>query len=253
MVLNKKIFFYQIGIFLALLIIWQIAVSGSSTSSFLYGSPQKIGEVLIKDTANGVLVSNALITLSEMLLGFIIGNLLGLLVGLGLWYSKTAFSVAKPYIIVLGSIPIFALAPLLIIWFGTGMLSKVILVVLSTFILTAVQSYKGASEVDKDKLRMLKSFGAKKRQIFKLVVFPSSLSWVVSALKLNIGFALLGAFIGEFISSQAGLGHYIIVSSGLYDIPSVFAGVIVIALIALIFNFLIDALEKKLLPWTENK
>jgi NitT/TauT family transport system permease protein len=248
-VLNKRILPYQLGIFIALILAWQLIVSGSSTASFLYGSPQKIASVLIKDIANGRLISDTLITLSEMLIGFILGNLLGLIVGLGLWYSETAFRIVKPYIIVLGSIPAFALAPLLIIWFGTGILSKVILVILSTFILTAVQSYKGASEVDRDKIRMLKTFGAKKSQIFKLVVFPSSFAWVLSALKLNIGFALLGAFIGEFISSEAGLGHYIIVASGLYDIPSVFAGVIIIALIALILNFVMDSFEKKLTPW----
>ena len=249
---RSKILIYQILILLGFLAIWEFLVFGSKTSQFLYSSPLQILNILIKDIGNLTLLYNSFITFYETIVGFIIGNLIGISIGLGLWYSKTAFKIAKPYIIVLGSIPIFALAPLLIIWFGTGILSKIVLVILSTLILAMVQSYKGASEIDKDKVNMMKSFGAKKNQIFQMLVIPSSLTWVLSAIKLNIGFALLGAFIGEFISSEAGLGHYIIRASGLYDISSVFAGIIMIALIALILNFLADILEKKLTPWVKE-
>jgi len=246
---GTKILIYQILILIGFLAIWEVSVSGSRISQFLYSSPLQILNILIKDIGNFSLLYDSFITFYETIVGFILGNLIGISIGLGLWYSKTAFKIAKPYIIVLGSIPIFALAPLLIIWFGTGILSKIVLVILSTLILAMVQSYKGASEIDKDKVNMMKSFGAKKNQIFKMLVVPSSLTWVLSAIKLNIGFALLGAFIGEFISSEAGLGHYIIRASGLYDISSVFAGIIMIALIALLLNFLADILERKLTPW----
>ena len=212
-------------------------------------SPIKILSVLVKDTLNFKLLFHGAITFYETIVGFILGNALGVILGLGLWYSKLVFKIAKPYIIVLGSTPIFALAPLLIIWFGTGILSKIVLVMLSVFVLTMIQSYKGASEVDRGKIKMLKTFGASKSQIFKMIVVPSSLVWVISAIKLNIGFALLGAFIGEFISSDAGLGHYIIFASGLYDIPSVFAGIVYIILISLLLNWIVDLLERKFFPW----
>ncbi|MBI2507836.1 ABC transporter permease [Candidatus Woesearchaeota archaeon] len=249
---KSKILLYQILILFGFLIIWEILVSGSRTSQFLYSSPLQILNILIKDISNFSLIYHSFITFYETIVGFIIGNLLGISIGLGLWYSKAAFKIAKPYIIILGSIPIFAIAPLLIIWFGTGILSKIVLVILSTLILAMVQSYKGASEIDNNRVNMMKSFGANKNQIFTMLVIPSSLSWVLSAVKLNIGFALLGAFIGEFISSEAGLGHYIIRASGLYDIASVFAGIIMIALIALLLNFCVDILERKLTPWLKE-
>ncbi len=129
-------------------------------------------------------------------------------------------------------------------------MSKIVLVTLSTLALAVTQSYKGAMEIDINKINMVKSFGANKNQIFKKLVVPSSLSWVLSAIKLNIGVALLGAFIGEFISSSAGLGYYIIRSSGLYNIPAVFAGIVLIVLIALFLNFIADIIEKKVAPWT---
>lgn len=250
---TTKIILYQLAILIVILLVWELAVAGSKTASFLYSSPVKIFHILYTDIANGTLLYHTMITLSEVILGFLLGNILGVILGLGLWYSETAFKIAKPYIIIFGSIPIFAIAPILIIWFGTGILSKIVLIALSTFILTMVQSYKGANEVEKERIKMLKTFGASKNQVFKFIVVPSSVTWVMSAIKLNIGFALLGAFIGEFISSQAGLGHYIIVASGLYDISSVFAGIIMIAIVSLILNFIVDYYEKKFFPWAELK
>ncbi len=247
-----KILLYQLLILFIFLIGWEFLVSGSKRAVFLYGSPLIILKIFYNGLISGRLLHDTYITLSETIIGFIIGNVIGIILGLGLWYSKTVFKIVKPYIIILGSIPIFALAPLMIIWFGTGILSKIVLVVLSTFILSMVQSYKGASEVDEDKIRMVKAFGATKNQIFTKIIVPSSVVWVISAVKLNIGFALLGAFIGEFISSEAGLGHYIIVSSGLYDISSVFVGVIMIAIISLVLSYIFDKIEHKVLPWKNN-
>ena len=152
---NNKILIYQILILIGFLVIWEILVAGSKISQFLYSSPIQILNILMKDISNFTLIYNSFITFYETIVGFIIGNLIGISIGLGLWYSRTAFKIAKPYIIVLGSIPIFALAPLLIIWFGTGILSKIVLVILSTLILAMVQSYRGASEIDKNKVNFM--------------------------------------------------------------------------------------------------
>lgn len=167
-------------------------------------------------------------------------------IGLGLWYSKLAFVMARPYVIGLGSAPIFAFAPLLIIWFGTGMFSKVMVAALSTVFVALMQSYTGASEVSNDYLRLMRTFGATQGQTFRKVVAPSSIVWVLSAFRLNVGFAILGAFIGEFISSSSGLGHLILVASGLFDISLMLCGVVLLSGLAFVLYFLVGQLEPRL-------
>lgn len=185
-------------------------------------------------------------TFLEASVGFILGNVVGTAVGLSLWYSKTAFQIARPYIITLGSAPIFALAPLLIIWFGTGMFSKIMIAALSTVFVALLQSYTGAAEVSNDYIRLMKTFGATKNQTFRKVIAPAAIVWVISAFKLNVGFAILGAFIGEFISSNMGLGHLILVASGLFDISLVLCGVFMLVCIALFLTWVVGKLEAPL-------
>lgn len=117
---------------------------------------------------------------------------------------------------------------------------------LSTVFIALSQSYTGASEVRSDYIKLMHTFGANKHQIFRKVVAPSSIVWVISGFKMNVGFALLGAFIGEFISSNQGLGHLILVASGLFDISLVLCGVILLIVIALILNFVITKIEQPL-------
>lgn len=237
---------YRIIPLVVFIAIWEIAVRGNRELIFFFGSPSTIGRHLWAKTIDFSLPVDFFVTFSESLAGFIIGNVLGAALGLGLWYSKTAFLIARPYIVALGSAPIFALAPLLIVWFGTGILSKVMIASLSTVFIALLQAYTGASEVSSDYLRLMKTFGATKNQTFRKVIAPASIVWVVSAFRLNVGFAILGAFIGEFISSNKGLGHLILVASGLFDISLVLAGVLLLICTALILNFAIAKIESPL-------
>jgi NitT/TauT family transport system permease protein len=242
----KLINLYRLLPILILVTIWQFTTQNNPGLTFFFGSPSKIGRYIVAKTLDGSLAHDLAVTFLEAALGFILGNVIGTALGLGLWYSKTAMAVAKPYIIALGSAPIFAFAPLLIIWFGTGMFSKIMIVVLSTVFVALMQSYKGATEVSNDYLRLMKTFGATQGQTFRKVVAPSSIVWVISAFRLNVGFAILGAFIGEFISSSAGLGHLILVASGLFDISLVLCGVILLSGLASILYFSVGQLEPRL-------
>jgi NitT/TauT family transport system permease protein len=126
------------------------------------------------------------------------------------------------------------------------MFSKIMIAALSTVFVALMQAYTGATEVSSDYLRLMKTFGATQGQTFRKVVAPSSIVWVISAFRLNVGFAILGAFIGEFISSSAGLGHLILVASGLFDISLVLCGVILLSGLAFILYFLVGQLEPRL-------
>jgi len=243
---QKRLRIYQTIPLIVFVLLWEALIRGNSELIFFFGLPTKIANYFYLKTLDGSLIIDFSVTFIEALAGFVIGNVVGALIGLGLWYSKTAFSISKPYIIALGSAPIFALAPILIIWFGTGIFSKIMIATFSTVFIALFQAYTGASEVSSDYLKLMQTFGATKTQTFRKVVAPSAVVWVISAFKINVGFALLGAFIGEFISSNRGLGHLILVASGLFDISLVLCGVLLLILIALIFSFAITQIEMPL-------
>ncbi len=231
------------------LLLWEFFASLKDSNQFLFASPSTVFNSLIENIKNGVLIKDFYITAFEIITGFIIGNVLGSLIGLSLWFSKTVAEISRPYVVALGSIPIFAIAPMMIIWFGTGLYAKVMMVILSTILVAITQSYEGAKNVNIEQINLLKSFGATKIQIFKKLIVPSSLLWVFNSLKLNIFYAILGAFIGEFISAEAGLGYRILKASGLYDIPLVLASVILLVLLAFILNTIIDLIERRKNAW----
>lgn len=230
----------------AFILCWELLVRGNDRRIFFFGQPSKVFGYLWTRTVDGSLPIDFATTFIEAVTGFIAGNVVGTAIGLGLWYSKSAFQIARPYVIALGSAPIFAIAPLLIIWFGTGMFSKVMIAALSTVFVALLQSYTGAAEVSNDYLRLMKTFKATKNQTFRKVVAPAAIVWVMAAFKMNVGFAILGSFIGEFISSNRGLGHLILVASGLFDISLVLCGVLLLVCIALLLSWLVGMLEAPL-------
>ena len=232
-----------------LIVIWHLLTAGDPQRQFIFSSPEKVYAALVRLTISGELFHNAWVTITEALVGFIFGTTTGAFLGLSLWYSRLVAQVAKPYITALATVPIFALAPIVICWFGIGILSKIMLAFLSTVAVAIVQSYQGAMSVEPRFLLLLQVLGASRWQTFRLVVMPSALIWVINAMKLNIGLALLGAFIGEFISAEEGLGYMIVKASGLYDMATVFCGVIALVAIALVLTAIIEQVERRLLKW----
>lgn len=234
-----------------LMAIWYFYTSGHPERQFIFSSPEKVWTALVHLLQNGELARNTIVTVSEALLGFVIGTTLGALIGLSLWYSRTVAKIAQPYLTALAAVPIFSLAPMIICWFGIGMLSKVALAFLSTVVLAIVQSYQGAMTVESRYMRLMQVAGASRFQTFRIVVVPSALIWVINAMKLNIGLALLGAFIGEFISAEEGLGYMIVKASGLYDMATVLVGVLALIAVSLLLTGLVELAERKLLRWKQ--
>jgi NitT/TauT family transport system permease protein len=253
---------------LVLLLLWQWVASSNPESAFFFGSPLAIVQRAATMIANDLAVARALlagsdtpweggegllwnmvITGGEALAGFVIGNLLGACVGIGLWIDRRAAFLARPYLIALGSIPIFAIAPLTILWFGIGIMAKVWLAVLSTFFIAAAQAFKAMEEVDPLFLQRLRLMGARRSVIFRRLLVPASFVWVIAALRLTVGASLLGAFLGELIAADQGLGRLIVRASGLYDTPQVMVGVLAIIAIAMGLDAIVSRIEKRLLRW----
>jgi NitT/TauT family transport system permease protein len=239
----------QIALLTVLLALWQFSTSSQALNAFLFGSPSEIWGELVRMQQDGSLLHDAGVTGMETLLGFLLGNVIGTVLGLSLWYSRFISKVMQPFIVALGSIPIVALAPIVIIWFGTGLPSKLAMSTLSVVVVALVIAYKGATGVDDDQINLMRTLGAAKQQIFYKLVIPASLGDIFAGLKLTVSFALIGAILGEFMSSSDGLGHAIFKAGSLYVIPKVFAGVVVTIALALFLSFLVGRLERFLMPW----
>lgn len=219
---------------------------------FLFGSPASVYSAFIRETLSGTLPYDFFVTGLEAFLGFVVGTILGIFFGFLLWYSPLFVVISRPYRDFLGSVPMFAFAPMIIIWFGVGFLMKAALVAFSVFLVVLTQAYEGAQSVDERKYGLLKTYGVTRSVMLRKVVFPSSLSWVFASMRLSIGFALLGAFVGEFFSSTHGLGHAMIHAGSLYDIPTVLAGGLYLVALSCIFSGLVNYIERhrlKIIDW----
>ena len=228
---------------------WQLYTFFVPESEFFFSSPLRIANefYLFFIEQNGLYHTG--ITFFETIVGFLIGNSIGISIGLLLWFSRRVADTSKPYLVALGALPIFALAPIMIVWFGIGIWSKIMMAALSTVIIAIVQSYHGAVNADERYIQLLKVFKASRGKIFRTIILPSSLIWVFNSMKLNIGSALLGAFIGEFIAAEAGIGYIIIKASGLFNMGLVFTGCIILMLMALLLYSVVFIFEKRFSKW----
>lgn len=229
---------------LLFLLAWEGAVYGRPQAHFLFGSPMSVLKVSMAELpSQGIWIDIATTTL-EALLGLGCGCTLGSLIGLVLWSNHRIAQIAKPYITIVGAIPIFAVAPMLIIWFGIGLLSKVFMASFAVFFVALSQAYDGASYSAQRYSQYAKSLGASHGQLILKIILPGAMHWVIAGAKISVGLALVGAFIGEFVSSEAGLGHYILTAGSLYDMPRVLFGIMLLSILALVMNGIIWLLER---------
>jgi NitT/TauT family transport system permease protein len=232
--------------------LWEIGVRMGWISAFLVGSPFGIFADGFKMIASGELLSDTWYTLFEAILGFVIGTILGSLVGLALWYSVFVARLVEPFIVAINSVPKIALAPIVVLWFGTGLVSKVMLSVSLTAIVALIAAYQAAKDADVDLQSLLISMGADKHQVFFKAVVPSTLPSIIATFRINIGFGLVGAVVGEFISSQRGLGHMIYNASSLYDLNAVWVGLFTLMIMGFVLYYVIDIVERRSLPWKQS-
>jgi NitT/TauT family transport system permease protein len=226
------------------ILVWQALVGTNARLQFLFASPELVARVALEELAQGAIWIDLGTTAGEAVLGLLLGSLLGSALGLILWTSETIARVARPYIVVLGSIPIFAIAPMLIIWFGADLLSKVVMSAFSVFFVALAQAYDGACACAKEYSHYATTLRAPRIRVMRKIIVPGALRWVAAGFKISIGLALVGAFIGEFVSSQVGLGHYILAAGSLYDMPRVIFGVLLLSLLALSFTGLVWCVER---------
>ncbi|MBY5929227.1 ABC transporter permease [Halomonas sp. DP8Y7-3] len=238
------------GAGIALLVaLWQVGVSVGWINPFLMGSPSGIAEEALRLLQSGQLLDDTLATVSATIAGFLLGSMLGSICGLLLWFSRTTARIIDPFMVALNGLPKIALAPMIIIWFGSGMFSKIMLAFVATFVVALLSAYQGTHQIDGNMINLMRSLGGSRREVFTKVVAPATLPWIISAFRLNIGFALIAEIGGEFISSDRGLGRMIFVAGNLFNLNVVWVGVIVLMMVAIALYVVVSKVEKRLLPW----
>ncbi len=223
---------------------WELFTRIGWMDPYYWSSPSAILKTGWIQLSKGTLLVDVVYTSGSTILGFISGTLFGSMLGLSFWWSRRYAGISEPYLIVLNAVPKLALAPVLVIMFGIGFSSKVILAFSMTVISSALSAYSGVKSVDPDMETLLNSLGAKRWQIFAKVVVPWSMPWIVSSLRVNIALALAGAIVGEFISSRHGVGRMIIYAGTILDINLVWVGVLVLSVLSIVMYWGVVSLEK---------
>ena len=236
----------QVGILIGALSLWEIGARAGWIDAFFWSQPSAIASTMAIFFTGGDAWVDISFTFRSTIFGFLLGTAAGSLLGLSFWWSRNYAAVVQPYVICLESIPKLALAPLIILVFGIGLLSKVAVATALTLVVSTLTAYAGVKALDPDGEKLFYSLGATRLQVFRKLVVPLCLPWIISVLRVNIGIALTGAIVDEFIASQHGLGRAILYAGQTYDIALVWVAVLVLSTLAMVMYATVSWLESLL-------
>ncbi len=243
-----RVLVYRLLFVLVVLVSWEYS-SGRYFDAFWFSRPTDIARAFWLEVQSGRLGTNLGVTLQETFLGFPIGAAAGMITGFLLGRWTTLAQVLDPIILGLYGVPRIALAPLFIIWFGIGPLSKIMLVVLMVFFLTFFNTYAGVRSVAPDLKNVARVMGANERQVLLKIVIPAASPWIFTGLKVSVPYSLVGAIVGEFMASSRGLGYAIMLHSNTFNTKGVFVGILIIMVIVIMLNGVLNKLEGYVLRW----
>jgi NitT/TauT family transport system permease protein len=240
---------YQVLLLVLLFALWHVLVKTDVLPVFFFGEPLVVLQRIWEWFESGKIWPHLGVTVLETVLAFVIGTVLGVAIGLWLALSATASALLDPYIKALNSMPRVILAPIFAVWFGLGIWSKVLLGVTLVFFIVFFSVYHGVREVSPVLLSNARMLGASRGQLLRYVYIPSAAAWVFASLHASVGMAFVGAVVGEYLGSAKGVGYLILQAEGVFDINTVFAGVIVLTACALILDRIVTVAERRLLRW----
>jgi sulfonate transport system permease protein len=246
---RRVVLAWQVGIALVALASWQWLVKARLLDPFFVSRPTDIAARIGAWVRSGAIWGHLFVTLEEALLGLVVGAVLGIALGFVLARSPLVARICDPYITMLNGVPRVVLAPIFLLWFGLGIWSKVALAVTLVFFVMFFNTFQGVRDADRvlvDNARML---GASERQLVRHVLIPSALTWIFSSLHTSLGFAMVGAVVGEYLGSARGMGYVIAQAEGTFDTTGVFAGMVVLASVVVAAGLGVTRLENWLLRW----
>ena len=216
---------------------------------FFFSTPVDVVSQIVTWFATGIIWKHLWVTLEESMLAFVLGSAGGILVGF--WFARQPRTAAvfDPYVKMANALPRVVLAPIFTLWFGLGIWSKVALGITLVFFIVFFNVYQGVKEVSPTVLANARMLGMNERQLMRHVYWPSALSWMFSSLHTSVGFAVVGAVVGEYLGAAAGLGYLIQQAEGVFDVAGVFAGMFVLAAFVIVIDVLVTLVERRLLVW----
>jgi NitT/TauT family transport system permease protein len=237
---------YPIGMLVGLIALWQIASRLLALPSYLLPAPSAIMEATAANSA--VLIKQSLGTSVEILLGFALSVAVGLPLALAIYLWKPFARTVYPLLISSQAVPKVAVAPLFIVWFGFGLMPKVLIAFLIAFFPVVINTAMGLAALEREKIYLAQSMGLGRLATFFKIQLPNALPSIFAGLKISITFAVVGAVVGEFVGGQGGLGYLLLIANGNMDTALLFAGIVALTLLGVLFFALIGVLERLLLP-----
>jgi NitT/TauT family transport system permease protein len=249
-----KLLFLQLLVAVVAIVLWHVLTTVPIFDvlvlpPFFFSTPEAVAARIVKWFAEGTIWHHLWITLVESVLAFVIGSAAGVVVGF--WFGRRPIiaAVFDPYVKMANALPRIVLAPIFALWLGLGIWSKVVLGVTLVFFVVFFNVYQGVKEVSPTVLANARMLGMSERQLLRHVYWPSALSWMFSSLHTAVGFAVVGAVVGEYLGSAAGLGYLILQAEGTLDVAGVFAGIVVLAAFVILIDGLVSRIERRLLVW----
>jgi NitT/TauT family transport system permease protein len=236
-----------LGVLIGALLLWQFGVVLAKTPAYLLPTPLSVAQELLDDPL--WYLSNTMATIGATLLGFLLALAIGLLAAIGIVYSKLLESTLYTLLVTLNSVPKIAVAPLFIIWLGTGEISKVAISFLIALFAIVVDAVLGLRSVDPDAIDLFRTMhGSRLQTLFRLRL-PNALPHVFSGMKVAISLALVGAIAGEFVASEDGLGHVILQAEGMFQTVRVFAAIVLLGVFGTLLFYCVELTERLVCPW----
>ena len=223
---------------------WEILARCNIINTFLFSSPSRIINTIIKLFNTGDLFKHIGITIYEVFISFSLASIIGLFISTILWRFKTLSKIVDPYITVINSLPKVALGPLIIIWVGASINSIIVMALTISIFTTIINIYTGFISVNENYIIMLKSFKATKLDIFRRVILPSNMLNIISTLKINISMSLIGVIMGELLVSKSGLGYLIMYGSQVFNLDLVISSIFILGIISYLMYFILDRIFK---------
>ncbi|MCP1676742.1 NitT/TauT family transport system permease protein [Natronocella acetinitrilica] len=250
--MSKMRMLYPLVTLVIILAAWDITTRFGYVEAFLLPTPEAVWWAIYRGFATGSFWPHISFTLQSTIIGYIIGSLAAVLIGALIVESDIAERMLYPYIIALQSMPKVSLAPLILVWFGFGLTSKVVLVGLICFFPVLVNTIVGMRRTDPDLLEMCRSFSLSRSYVFFHVKLPSAASSIFAGLQIGIVLALIGAVVGEFIASQRGVGHMISAATMNMNLSTMFAGIFLLSVFGIVGSFFVRLLHRKVVFWEKS-
>lgn len=245
--LGRRVLCVQLVILFASLALWEIAARLRWIDVLLFSYPSKVVLQIVGDALSGELWGHLAVTVGETIAGFLLGTLLGTLLAVLIWWSPFLSRVLDPYMVVFNSMPKVALGPIFIVMFGAGFMAILMTTLSITVIVTTLVVYNSFREVNDHYIKVVRTLGGSKSDIFAKVILPASFPTIISSLKVNVGMAWVGVIVGEFLTAKSGLGYLIIYGFQVFNFTLVMSSLLIISVVATLMYQGVAYLERKLL------